>query len=98
MNHRKTLARACLALLAAVASAPAASYKPQKASPASAKSARPPAGVPAEAAVPAPKAPAAKGERFYFPREAQLGYVLADPAAPDGEWLASQADGGFVAI
>lgn len=48
--------------------------------------------MPAAAAVPAPKTaaakPAAKSGGFYFPKEAQLGYVLADPAAPDGEFLA----------
>lgn len=49
---------------------------------------RPPAGVPAAAAVPAPKAAAPKAAGFYFPKEAQLGYVLVDPAAPDGETLA----------
>jgi D-alanyl-D-alanine carboxypeptidase/D-alanyl-D-alanine-endopeptidase (penicillin-binding protein 4) len=49
---------------------------------------RPPAGatVPAGAASGPKAAPRAGG--FYFPKEAQLGYVLADPAAPDGEFLA----------
>jgi len=48
---------------------------------------RSPVGVPDAAAVPTPKATAPRAGGFYFPKEAQLGYVLADPAAADGELL-----------
>jgi serine-type D-Ala-D-Ala carboxypeptidase/endopeptidase (penicillin-binding protein 4) len=47
--------------------------------------------APARSAVPAHaaarKTASAKGSGFHFPKEAQLGYILADPAAPDGEFL-----------
>ena len=38
--------------------------------------------------VPAAKAAIPNAKGFYFPKEALLGYALADPAAPDGEFLA----------
>jgi serine-type D-Ala-D-Ala carboxypeptidase/endopeptidase (penicillin-binding protein 4) len=84
---------AALALPARAKSEPAApAAKTAVARPAAAKKAAkgappPPPGVPAAAAVPASgKAP--KGPAFHFPREAQIGYVLADPAAADDEFLA----------
>lgn len=76
------LGAACAAAAFAAPPRPAAPKKVSKGAPATGIP-----GAPAAAAVPAPKAAAPKGTGFYFPREAQLGYVLADPAAPDGEFL-----------
>jgi D-alanyl-D-alanine carboxypeptidase/D-alanyl-D-alanine-endopeptidase (penicillin-binding protein 4) len=76
------LGAACAAAAFAAPAKPAGSRKTSKSGSVSGSQV-----APAAATVPAPKA-AAKASGFYFPKEAQLGYVLADPSAPDGEFLA----------
>ncbi len=80
---------ACVGL--AYATAFAAPAKPAASRKAAKSGSRPPHSAPAAAAVPAPKtaaSPSAKENGFSFPKEAQVGYALVDPAAPDGEFLA----------